>query len=251
MILCSYCRLRSPSVLQLFHWLYLVFCFFIHLLFHFYLLSSKPFSCGSLPFFHFMFCFFQKFFVIEMDFCFSVHWSYPHGESFLFTFYSQYIGLSLSSKLVYSFCLFVFISGTFRSAYILMILLASFESGLLSFSCYDFQSVHWSIPLCLWWILTPVQNTIRSLTPKSFAFCESKSDHWSIPFLTIVFCLRLFQNPYFGLLLFPLTSDLFVLFSLRKRYHLVHGIVPFFWFTFCFRDGQLVLNLPSISKVIN
>lgn len=228
-----------------------MFCFCIHLLFLFIFCLPSLFHVGLYPFSFSCSAFFKSFFGIEMDFCFSVHWSYPHGESFLFAFYSQYIGLSLSSKLVYSFCLFVFISGTFRSAYILMILLASFESGLLSFSCYDFQSVHWSIPLCLWWILTPVQNTIRSLTPKSFAFCESKSDHWSIPFLTIVFCLRFFQNPYFGLLLFPLTSDLFVLFSLRKRYHLVHGIVPFFWFTFCFRDGQLVLNLPSISKVIN
>ena len=107
----------------------------------------------------------------EFPFCFllSVHWIIPF------------------IRLVYSFCPFVFISGTSRSAYILMILLVSFESGLLSFSCYDFQSVHWSIPLCLWWILTPVQNTIRSLTPKSFAFCESKSDHRSVPFLTMVF----------------------------------------------------------------
>lgn len=148
---------------------------------------------GLYPFFISCSAFFKSFIGIEMDSCFSVHWSYPHGESFLLAFYSQYIGLSLSSKLVYSFCLFVFISGTFRSAYILMMLLASFESGLLSFSCYDFQSVHWSIPLCLWWILTPVQNTIRSLTPKSFAFCESKSDHWSIPFLTIVFVSGLFK----------------------------------------------------------
>ena len=194
-----------------------------------------------------MFCFFQKFYRNRNGFLFLSTLVLSSWREFPFGFLLSVHWIIPFIRLVYSFCPVVFISGTFRSAYILMMLLASFESGLLSFSCYDFQSVHWSIPLCLWWMSCVfVQNTIRSLTPKSFAFCESKSDHWSIPFLTIVFVSGLFKILTSDFYFFPLTSDLCVLFSLRKRYHLVHGIVPFFWFTFCFRDGQLVLNLPSI-----
>jgi hypothetical protein len=204
MTLCSYCRLRSPLVSQSIEDRSGGWWFFYSpgaaLIF-----TQMPLS-RCILFFGISVCRIKSEAEPLRTTVYSVHGSFPHEQMWNFWHFSNVIPNCSVHRFIPFLQMVYRVCGTFRAL----------STVLNPYDTFGILQIHPAI-LCRWWniictldcpfvgsdvsLSSLYRITTGDLTPKSFAFCENKSDHRSVPLLTMGhWCFKillrrfLFQN---------------------------------------------------------